>query len=877
LKPDENTDERTVASRDAGMDPSLGDGSSPPARLHRLRHLAHGLAAGLLLSCLRAPLGLDWTQIATLSGATMALFRAAALLGLALALDPTREAMRTGPGAGWLAALCAGYALHGLVLDWGPESRAGYVLVLVLGTLALRALAGSRAERGGAPAPAPPGMTERLGLLLIGAGAALALETLAHETRLFTLATRADDSVLGCAFLALVALGAVAFGPLVARLGQERTRFAAGLGLSASAGLGGLLFLSVLTPAGLFGYLRRFDPLLGPLRALDEHLGGRLGVAALPGLDGASIGTLWTSAILAAAAFVGPGFVLGATLGSTRHAGRLASALLGAAAGLLVLPHLVQALGEPLTLEQLGQASWAWLLVALGSGVAAIGVAVVALELAAGRWSGLALAAAVALVPWLRPRLVLWSFSPWAPADVHPELVWPTAEGLLTVEPARDGTRIVTLDRRRLTPTQAELVDDERCLRLAWELLPLDPPTRRVRGLFIGQLTPERARVLRSLGALELERTAPWHAAMPAIEEQLFRGLEAPPGRILAPAAARAKLSNGDYDWVVAAPTRGPIVSWKSEAREIWGSADAPRLTDLELEPGTVGVAWLPGDSLGASGTSLEPLQLSLELLETFSLALLRGPVRPESDDTGPRFAVSSLTAPRPLSFLTTMPQQRSYALTSAWAASLESAGAPELVRGLRLHFAAQQLSSPYETRALQIEDDPEAFRAFFAAAPAPGRLDRLSRDLWQVLAWLFTEKRMPEEALVYLEPMAERFAPWPALDRAVARAYREVLEPEQALRFLERARTAEPYDVELLHESALCAIDLGDDLGAAGFLEQALRIEQRTELQRALGLAYLRAGDERGRPLLERLLDARPEDSEVRRALGLPPLPEQD
>lgn len=844
-------------------------------RLTWLRRLAHGLCAGALLSCLRAPLGLDWTQIACVSGSTAALFRAAGLLGLALALDPARRALRSGPRAGWLAALCAGFALHGLVLDSGPESRAGYVLVLIVATLGLRALAGPRNEPGES-VPESLGRGERLGLLLIGAGAVLALETLAHEMRLLTLGTRADDTVLGSTFLALVALGAVAFGPLLARLGAERTRFAAGMGASAGAALGGLLFLTVLTPVGLHGYLRRFDLMLGPLRALDERLGGFLGMADLPTLDGASIGTFWTSAILAAATFVAPGFLLGATLGSARHIGRLSQVLLGAALGLFALPNVVRALGEPLGPEALGQSAFAWSCVALGAGVAGVGMALVALERRAGRVGGLGLAAALALVPWLKPNLVLWSFSPWAAHDIYPELVWPTAEGLLTVEPARDGTSIVTLDRKRLTPVQAEFMDDERRLRFAWDLLPLEQGVRRVRGLFVGQLTPERARVLRSLGALELDRTAPWHGAMPRLEEMLFSGLDTPPGMILAPGAARARIANGDYDWIVAAPIQGPIVSWKSEAREIWASAEAPRLTDLQLEDETVGVAWLPADSLGVRGARLEPLHLSLELLETFSVALLRGPARPTSDNTGPRFAIRSLQAPRPLQFLRTMPQQRSYLCASAWAASLESATAAGIVRGLQLHFAAQQLSSPYETRALQIEDDEEALRAFFSDAPAPGHLDRLSRELWQILAWLFTEKRMPEQALVYLEPLAERFAPWPNLDRALGRAYREVLEPELALRFLARARETdpqgvEPWAVEVLRESALCAQDLGDERQAAEFLEQALALEPaNADLQRALGLAYQRGGDGRGRAMLERILAEQPDDAEIRRALGL-------
>src|SRR6185503_525179 len=58
-----------------------------------LRRTAHGVTAGILLSCLRAPLGLDWTQLVVVQGTTRAMFRAVALIALALALDPARVAL----------------------------------------------------------------------------------------------------------------------------------------------------------------------------------------------------------------------------------------------------------------------------------------------------------------------------------------------------------------------------------------------------------------------------------------------------------------------------------------------------------------------------------------------------------------------------------------------------------------------------------------------------------------------------------------------------------------------------------------------------------------------------------------------------------------
>jgi hypothetical protein len=842
-------------------------------RNSRARRLAHGLAAGVLFSCLRAPLGLDWTQVAVVQGSTRTLFRALALIALALALDPARPALRGGPGAGWLAALCGGFLLHGLVLDVTPGSRAGYVLTVLAGTLLLRALAGPRA-RSEEPAPEAPSGGERAGLFTVGLGSALALETLAHEVRLFTLATSADDTVVAGVHLALIAVGAAAFGPLFARLGREHVRLAAGLAASAAATVGGLAFLRVLAADGLHGYLRSLDPVFDVLRTIDGKLGGHLGIAALPSLDGASIGTLWTTAILAAAALIGPGFVLGAALGATRNAGRLAPALLGAAAGLIALPFLIRARGAPLDADELDGASLAWELTLAGTSAAAAGVALVAFTGPAPRAGGCLLALAIALVPWIRPRLVLWSLSPWSPRQVLPELVWPTAEGLLTVEPAaREGRLVLTLDRERLTPVAEEEVADERRLRLAWSLVPEERRTGTVRALLVGQITPQRALVLASLGALELDRTAPWHAAMPAVEERLFRGGPAPPGRIVAPAEARAKLGDGEYDWVVAAPAFGPIVSWKTEAREIWGSPDAPRLTELELPRGTLGVAWIAGTALVPRRVSLEPLILTVESLESFSAGLVRGLELGPGSPAGPTFRIPRHPGPVPAAFLGTMPQMRPFLVQAAWTANLACEAAPELARGLALHFAAQELSSPYETRAQQVEIDDDALRAFFAAVPEPGALDPLTRDLWEALGWLFTEKRMPEQALVYIEPLADRFAPWPELDRAVARAYAEVLEPETAGRFLERARKARPEDVEILLESARCAEALGEFGASVGFLERALTLRPgRPDLERAVALAMVRGGDPRGPMHVERLLAENPRDPELLEALGRPP-----
>src|SRR5262249_43801869 len=217
------------------------------SRISWLRRLAHGFGAGFLLSYFRAPPGLDWTQLPATQGSTAALFRAAALLGLALSLDPARPALAAGTRADWFLGLAAGLAVHGLGFDVAPGSRAASALVRLVATLGLRWLAGARAA---APAPVPgdaadvPGRGERFGLVLVGLGVAFALETLARELRLFTLGTAPEEAVIAVVLLLLLALAAVAFGPLFARCGGESARVGPGLALGGAASVAGLAFLA---------------------------------------------------------------------------------------------------------------------------------------------------------------------------------------------------------------------------------------------------------------------------------------------------------------------------------------------------------------------------------------------------------------------------------------------------------------------------------------------------------------------------------------------------------------------------------------------------------------------------------------------------------
>ena len=115
------------------------------------------------------------------------------------------------------------------------------------------------------------------------------------------------------------------------------------------------------------------------------------------------------------------------------------------------------------------------------------------------------------------------------------------------------------------------------------------------------------------------------------------------------------------------------------------------------------------------------------------------------------------------------------------------------------------------------------------------------------------------------LEPVAHARAPWPALERAVARAYREFNLPLDALPWLESVRAASPYDLGLLTEIAEVQTELGLLGEAAASLREALAIQPgRADLERRLGIVLARGGDREARPLLEQALQRDPGDAEV-------------
>ncbi len=794
-----------------------------------LRPLAWGLLAGFALSILRVPLGLDTASIPAASPSDAYLFRGLALavvaLGLARLCGPRPRALPVL----WGAAL--GYALHGLVLF--PRLEVTSWLGLLAGLSA--AVAGFwliGRQRRAPPAPAEeesklPSMLERAGLLVAGAGVAISLEAVARTLRLLGGSLPADDSAFGAALLVLLAFAGSAFGPLLPRK----------LG---GAGLALLLALAAL--AGLES-LRALETFSGR-DSLEHFLKG-----APWRLDISHQGRLWGDLLIGARVLLAPAFLLGTALAAAKLRSRLAWTAFGGALGLLAMPALLAA-GDPGE----GAERTLQLRVVLGALMAGSGGALATLSARDSSWRSRIAAGAIYLlfasIAIASPPPRALPISPWERFQVQPRFVIDAPAGLLTVEPTLDLGLVVTLDRRRMSPSPSEEAADEQRMRLAFERaaepeVASDP--RRV--LLVGQLTPARARVLGSLGATQIDRTAAWHENMQALEAQLFESQAPPPGRILAPERLR---EHGPWHLVIVPPVDGP--------------APVVRPAERGLGPRVV---WFSTGTWCAHRDWGQHVRLSSQGVEELCIAAREPDGLPGGEPIAP---------PAPWKLLQTRPFEREAASVAAamqrLAAAAHGTAWLPLAEGLALHAAAQVRSSPFETPAQRTELAVDALILLREAA-LEREPDRFVRELWNDLAQLLADKREIELVQEHVAPIAERWRPWWQLELAVARSDLEGLDAEGAAERLLRAVNERPLDLGL---RILCADALAMAQRHADAALQLREIERvqpgRRDVRRRLAMALARAGDPEAQPLLAELLAEDPLDEELRVFQGPGPYP---
>jgi hypothetical protein len=829
------------------------------------RHVLAALMCGVLLSLLRQPLGGD-----VLGAVAADPVRAAGLRGLALAAACWLALPLFGGGRRWACSACValGYAAHALWLQawWWPSTPAGFALSAAP-LAALAAWLGRDEPDGGASASAEPAsFTTAAGMAAAAAGVAFALEVLARHTRLLGLGTSADDSWQACVLLALVVLGALAFGPLCCGDAQATPRRArAGLAL----GLAAACALVVVS----YGFLARFQQVDALAAYLDQpHYG----------LDFAWIGSARAHLVLASPAFVAPAFALGAALAGARDRRAAAALALGALVGSVAVPFAYassQSALEPAAAQaSAGGARW----IAVGCAVAGVGAALVSLESLARSerrgWLVLAVAVASAVWPWTREQRAVLLFSPWQRAAAQPVLVIDAPAGLLTAEVLTDGTLAAFHDRVRTTPHAAEESADRQ--RLLDSLDAFGRPARDVRLLFVGQLTPARQQDLDALGLAEWRWTSPLGAAARELSAALQGGFESAPERWLAPQAARAALRGATQsefapDLALAMPALGTTLSSLVGGRARRFAPPAPRAIASPGERVAIAI-WRDAGSDIAPLALEGPLQSSFGGPEEWSVATWIGaPLPPSAPASGAaQLAAGPCDGARVAWHRADgIPRMEPSRARAHLAARALAHADGDFARALCELYSAQVESPQWESEELQLELDTCVLESL--ARAASDGLSRAERELWSALARVLSVKREPGLALKFLEPLARTDAPWPELERAVAQAYAEFDMPAEALVVLERMAGAAPYDLALRLDAASAARMLGDHAREVQWLRAAAAIQPgRTDIERQLGIALVRLGDPDGRRLVREALLRDPDDAELEPFLGPGPYP---
>ena len=811
-----------------------------------MNRLLLGALLGAFLAGLRLGPGVDLLQWPVVEAEQAYRMRAGGLLLAAVALLCAGRILDGYARSAWLVGIFFGVTLESLAGSLGPEDYSA-AWPLVPFALALLIMFSRRRPGGDEEGkPATPQETHLLPAVtaaLIGMGFALGLEGTARVLRRLGGGLPLDDGVFASALALSVVIGGLSFGGLLAeREGKTRegkAHMAAGL-LGALALLGGLVALrGISTPRGLRSYLARFE---------------------LFDLDASLFGQLPYDFLLGSLVFVLPGFALGALLHGTHLRSTLASLFLGAAAGLMAIPRLLDHGAE---LDVVSGPHSAQL---IRWGMTAIG-------LGGMFWcfkkrellrtpSGLTLclgSLAATLSPVLIPVQQLRVLPAWERFPRPFAEVFDTPQGQISIHPSTPGIDRVALDNRDLTPDRERGGIDARRLKVATALLAPEQIRAGARALLIGQLTPGRALVLKSEGIVHLDRTGAWWRSMEWLEQRVFRDradMLPSAGSILDPESARAGIAAGAYDLVIALPLSGV----------------APVAPAPDLPEGTVAVAWFDGEAALSCRSLPEPVlvvsdglsHLSLALVWGADLAVLPQPGRPAALQAGaPRTGMSRSE------WMFVRPDDRRRRCQIELAERLRGANADNdfrfLTRGLAEHYTVQERSSPWGDRAEKTEISEEAL-ASFTEALSIGEPDALTREIWDGLAAVLAGKREIEAIDTWLRPAAEIWPGWPELERAIALADLESLDPLAAITRLQALVHDDPDDFEAVRLLGKAHEQAGQPEQAAEVWQALLdRQPESRRTRRKLAIAWVASGDfDLARPLLRDLLKENPEDREL-------------
>lgn len=811
-----------------------------------LPRLLLGLVCGWILARIRLVPGDSWLDGAVVDAQDAHVVRAAGLVFVGFVV----RGMGRDIGVAFLLGLAAAVLGYGLLLG-GPFGKPGLDVVLVVVLAGLLKWKVTRDERRIEPAVPSAHIGEVIGLFVAGGGAALVLEVVARHVRLFGGGLAQDDSVFAGVFVLLVALGGVCFGWIANLKPLERWALPWLVAAAAAATYWSLSTLGEIAQIREFGlFLARY------------------------GLDPSWHGTLAVDALVAGAVFVVPAFLLGLALRGARGAGNLSSLLIGGGVGLALLPYFLRHDADASTAQnELFSAQFlpfGLLVTVLGAGLALLSVPG---RTSRARWIAFASVVPLALPVLLAEAKPLIVLSPWERRPTMPFLAFETPEGFATVEPGEGSLRLATMDRRQLSPGLDGVRADSQTIQTSFVALPRDVrEARAVRVLLVGQLTQARSSVLAAEGAVSIDRTGAWHAAMPRLESALLEDFTTLPGDVVAPKEARERIDAGRYDLCIVLHVAGDPPRWRS-IDSLPGRTVVVRWSSLE-EPLLGG---LPGSRFAGEEERVPLYAIAGSGLDDLRLGVVDGAPRPTPGAEG-RLELVRLedepSRPTPLTRLGERKLWRSASTTLATAEALARDDDRPLTRGLANYARLQVPSSPFETESQAIEIDAGTLDLMRDEALA-GPPSSYVREAWNWLARVLSGKRDVTLVESYVGPIAARWAPWAELEIALARADLEALDPQAAVRRLAPLGASNAASFELLglvgdaHEQA------GDEKAAIQAWKRALESRPSDRrVRRRLAMAQVRAGEPEGRAAVETLLTEEPEDEELRPFLGPPPWP---
>ncbi|MCP5022974.1 MAG: hypothetical protein GY930_14525 [bacterium] len=683
----------------------------------------------------------------------------------------------------------------------------------------------------------PDDPSEALTLILTGAGMALALHGLGRILARLGEGSSADTSVTVATFITLVACGAFSFGRPIPVLASKRKKL-----------LPWICFALMLA-------------IIAALRA-EQTLGTGAGLRTLMrrfGLDLSHAGTTAGVLLTSVSILILPAFAVGTLISALRQARRIFHVTFGAAVATLLIPTTLNSSGFLTGHLQPSLRLIVW-------GIGLLVIAETRLWLAQG-WRYVACAAIVIgiLITAIMPKDSILVPRPWQRTPVEPILWMELPQGQLTVTSDGMGSLQVLLDQVPLTADAEHSRLQDRCMAVSMGLLNAETRSK-ARVLLIGVLSPQVKERLHALGARHIDRVIPFDEVFGKACEQALIGkgvFQEIPGDSIDRVEARTRLNHGDYDLVLGLPTHG---------------IDAP-MPDLPKNPKAVMVLWNSLEGLQGTRHSDHEGILCSDGLARFAFAWTAFPKQLVLRSANTRTASlrnGGLNVSR-LRWHTLRSWERTPLgmATSLDALSQDAIETDALLFGaLQDIFSKQTGSSPFETETQRFELPREPVIRLTQAL-GRGPAGPFYQEIAGGLARTLIGKRDVASIMEFLPELSKSMGEPYELERSIARAELESLEPGAAAIRLKRLRQTWPTDVNLLEELGM-ALDQSEQPGAAVDIWAQLRDLHPDEwhFEKAWTLSLVRSDDDRASAALEKALSKHPDDLDLLAVSQSGPLP---